>query len=122
MWNNLLLQKWEDFYFTQERNFTYGCCTKQKPKQKSVYTSGDSACSVPIHILSLNQLIFSSQENFSKQTLQYKALIQKKITFFIDRNCSLCCLQQTVHSVLALQIFSSLPPPECDKKDKAKFN
>jgi len=45
-----------------------------------------------------------------------------KRTFFTAQNATFCCLQQTVHFMLAVNIFISLPPPECDKKDKAKFN
>jgi hypothetical protein len=34
-----------------------------------------------------------------------------KRTFFTAQNTTLCCLQQTVHLMLALNISSSLPSP-----------
>jgi hypothetical protein len=45
-----------------------------------------------------------------------------KSAFFTTQNTSLCCLQQTVHFMLALNIFISLPPPDFDKKEAAQFN
>ena len=53
----------KNFHFTQERNFVYGCCTNQKLMGSLLR---DSACSVPAYTLSLNKLIVSNQENFSK--------------------------------------------------------
>jgi len=42
-----------------------------------------------------------------------------KSTFFTAQNASLRCLQQTVHFMLATNIFSTLPPAARDKMDEA---
>jgi len=73
-------------------------------------------------MLSLNKFIVSNHEYFSKQALQHATLMQgTKRTFFTAQNATLCSLQKTVHFMLPLNLFSSLPPSECDKKDKANL-